>query len=62
MKAENMNSPRLVVGHPFAQTDESLMPGVDRQSVPVHQDALMTFSEVQGPETPIDIKTWKYPD
>ncbi len=56
------HSPRLVVSHPFSQTDESLMSGVDRQAVPVHQDALMTFSEVQGPETPRHIKTWKQSD
>lgn len=52
------HSPRLVVGHPLAQTDESLVSGVDRQAVPVHQDSMMAFSEVQGPETPADIRTW----
>lgn len=52
------HSLRLVVGHPLAQTDESLVSGVDRQAVPVHQDALMAFSEVQGPETAADIRRW----
>lgn len=33
------------------------MSGVDRQAVSVHQDALMTFSEVQRPETPTDVST-----
>lgn len=53
------NSPRLVVGHPFAQTDEPLMSSVERQAVPVHQDALMTFSEVQSPETPTETRTFR---
>lgn len=52
------HSLRLVVGHPLAQTDESLVSGVDRQAVPVHQDALMAFSEVQGPETAAAIRRW----
>lgn len=33
------------------------MSSVERQAVPVHQDALMTFSEVQSPETPTETRT-----
>lgn len=43
------NSPWLVVGHPFSQTDQSLVAAVGRQAVPLHQDALVTLGEVQGP-------------
>lgn len=49
-----IHSPWLVVRHPLPQTDEPLVSGVDRQSVPVHQDSLVTFSEVQRPETETD--------
>lgn len=43
------------VRHPFPQNDKPLVSSVDRQTVPVHQDPLMTFGEVQRPETPADI-------
>lgn len=49
------HSLRVVVSHPFPQNDKSLVSSVDRQTVSVHQDPLMTFGEVQRPETPTDI-------
>ena len=53
--ATHRHSPWLVVCHPFTQTDESLVSSVDRRAVSVHQDSLMTFGEVQRPETETEV-------
>ncbi|KAF3857652.1 hypothetical protein F7725_010853, partial [Dissostichus mawsoni] len=41
--------------------DEPLVAGLQRQPVPVHQDSLMSFSEVQGPEAAAHINTQSEP-
>lgn len=49
--AKRRVSPRLAVGDPLPQGDEALVASVDRQAVPVHQDALVTFGEVQAAQS-----------
>lgn len=43
------NLPRLVVGHPLAQVDESLMARVYQKPILTNSNTLVPFGEVQSP-------------
>ena len=53
------DTPWLVVCHPFPQADEPLMTGTDWQTLLVHSNTLVAFSEVKGPGKGVHQNGWQ---